>query len=426
MSKKRRAAGPARTRKPKRPGTAKRRILTTLKWLVALGLVGALVGVGAFVYLYRSIDLPDPNKDFQAETTTVFYSGGKQQVGTFATQNRESIPLSQMPQHLQDAVVSAEDRTFWTNKGIDPKGILRALFNNAQGGPTQGASTITQQYVKILYLTSERSYQRKLKEAVLSLKLQRQVSKKELLEGYLNTIYFGRGAYGVEAAARAYFKKPAAKLTLAQSAVLASVINNPSGFDPATGDSTQERKAIKERLRGRYQYVLDGMVKDGTADQAKVDEVYAKLPHLPKQRAESRYGGQKGFMLTLVRNEMKKLGYTDDQIDGGGYKVTTTFTPRRCRRPSRAWPRSGRPPAPTAASCQEAAAHRGGVGRARHRRAAASTAVRTSSTPRSTGPRPAGWWARRSSRSASRRPWPRASRSRTPSTETPPMSSPTV
>ena len=101
-----------------------------------------------------------------------------------------------MPDTVKDAVVAAENRTFWTDRGIDPKGIIRAAFNNAQGGSTQGASTITQQYVKILYLTQEQTLTRKIKEAFISLKLQRDVSKEEILEGYLNTIYFGRGAYG--------------------------------------------------------------------------------------------------------------------------------------------------------------------------------------------------------------------------------------
>src|SRR5205085_5651887 len=109
-------------------------------------------------------------------------------------------PYGDMSPNLRNAVVAAEDRSFWTNHGIDPKGIIRAAFNDARGGATQGASTITQQYVKILYLTQERSLSRKVHEAILSLKLQKQQSKKQILEGYLNTIDFGRGAYGVEAA----------------------------------------------------------------------------------------------------------------------------------------------------------------------------------------------------------------------------------
>ncbi|MFP5368907.1 MAG: transglycosylase domain-containing protein, partial [Actinomycetes bacterium] len=124
----------------------------------------------------------------------------KAELGRFATQNRVSIPLAQMPQHVRDAVIAAEDRSFWENRGIDPKGILRAAFSNATSDSTQGASTITQQYVKILYLTQERTLTRKVKEAFLSLKVHNQQSTEEILQGYLNTIYFGRGAYGIQAA----------------------------------------------------------------------------------------------------------------------------------------------------------------------------------------------------------------------------------
>ncbi|THV10149.1 penicillin-binding protein, partial [Nocardioides caeni] len=162
---------------------------------VTLGLVGIL----ALYIVYRSIDIPDPNDEFLTETTSVLYADGKSELGEFAIQKRDSIDYDEMPQYVKDGVVAAENQTFWTDRGIDPKGILRAAFSNAQGNSTQGASTITQQYVKILYLTQERSWQRKAKEAILSLKIRNQLSKQEILEGYLNTIYFGRGAYGIQA-----------------------------------------------------------------------------------------------------------------------------------------------------------------------------------------------------------------------------------
>ena len=156
-----------------------------------------------------------------------------------------------MPENLQNAVVAAENRSFWTDKGLDPKGMLRAFLNNASSDTTQGASTITQQYVKILYLSQERSYKRKVKEAVLSLKIQRSMSKTEILEDYLNTIYFGRGAYGVQAASEAYFDKDAKDLSLRESAVLASVINNPTHFDPANGKDSKPGAQGPLRLRPR-------------------------------------------------------------------------------------------------------------------------------------------------------------------------------
>ena len=322
---KRRADGPAVKRSAKSATATprekwKRRLVATAKWGTVAGLVLALIGAGSFYYLYRTVEIPDPNEDFETQTSFVYYADGKSEIGSFATQDRTSISYEQMPQTIKDAVVAAENQSFWTDSGIDVRGIVRAMFNNASGGARQGASTITQQYVKIAYLTQEQSYKRKVKEALLALKLQRQISKTELLQNYLNTIYFGRGAYGVEAASQAYFGKPAKKINLRQSAVLASVINNPSRFDPANGKSSEQA------LEGRYDYVLNSMTDLGMIEADERDKALKKLPKFPKVEAQSTYGGQKGHMLTLVRNELKRLGYSEDQIDGGGLRVTTTLT----------------------------------------------------------------------------------------------------
>ena len=329
MTGKRRAAGPAVTKTaassgkkaPRQPRTWKGRLLWLLKWGAVVGVVMALLAGGAFFYLYKTIDIPDPNADFEKQTSRIYFADCKTELGSFAVQDRTSISYDEMPDTIKDAVVAAENQTFWTDSGIDFKGIARAVFNNASGGSTQGASTITQQYVKVLYLTQEQSYKRKLKEAILALKLQQQISKTELLANYLNTIYLGRGAYGIEAAAQAYFDKPAKKLTLRESAVLASVINNPSLFDPANG------KENKQALQGRYAYVLDSMAKLGSISADEADKAEKHLPAFPEIEAESAYGGQKGHMLTLVRKELLRMGYTDDEIDGGGLTVTTTLTP---------------------------------------------------------------------------------------------------
>jgi membrane peptidoglycan carboxypeptidase len=308
------------TKKPTPPKSTKRKLLRVGKWVGLVALVCAIVSAGSFVFLYQTIEIPDPNDDFQTETSFVFYNDGKTELGRYATQNRDSIPLDEMPQNIQDAVVAAENQSFWTDKGIDPKGILRAAFSNARGNSTQGASTITQQYVKILYLTQDQTLTRKAKEAILSLKLQRQMSKKEILEGYLNTIYFGRGAYGIQAASQAYFDVNAKKLTLRQSAVLASVLNNPTSLDPANG------KDAKQNLRERYDYVLSSMADTGAISASDAADAARRLPKFPKVEAESTYGGQKGHMLKLVRDELHRLGFEDEEIDGGGLRVTTTFT----------------------------------------------------------------------------------------------------
>ena len=292
------------------------------RWVIAAGLAFVLVLVVVAVVLYKTIDIPSPNAAFQKETTFVYYADGKHQVGKFTAdnQNRSSLDYDQMPQNIKDAVVAAEDRTFWTNNGIDPKGIIRAAFSNARGNATQGASTITQQYVKILYLNQERSYKRKLKEAILSLKIQHSMSKQDILQGYLNTIYFGRGAYGIQAASQAYFRTDAKALNLRQAAVLASVLNDPYGLDPANGADA------KEALKERYDYVLSGMAKAGDITAAKADWAEKRLPRFPKSRPTDNYGGQQGHALTLVKSELERLGFTPDQIEGGGLHVTTTLT----------------------------------------------------------------------------------------------------
>jgi membrane peptidoglycan carboxypeptidase len=295
-------------------------VLKALKILLVAGVVGALVLVGTFYVAYRATDIPDPNSAYQAQTTNVYYAGGKTKIGRFATQNRESIPLADVPKVMQDAVVAAEDRSFWTNKGIDPKGIIRAAFSNAKGGATQGASTITQQYVKILYLTQQRTLKRKIKEAFLSLKIQQKQSKSEILEGYLNTIYFGRGAYGIQAAANAYFGIPAKQLNASQSAMLAAVLNSPNYLSPDRSD------ASRAALLSRYDYVVSGMESMGSISASDAAAIADKLPPIKKPSTSDLYGGQRGFMLDLVKKELIRLGFDEQEIEAGGLRVTTTFT----------------------------------------------------------------------------------------------------
>ncbi len=314
-----------RSTKKAAPKTWKTRLRTTLKWGLILGLVLALIGIGAFVYAYKTIDIPEANSEFLTETTHVYYSDGETDIGQFAIQRRDAIDYDEMPDSIKNAVVAAENRTFWTDEGIDPRGILRAAFSNAQGNSTQGASTITQQYVKILYLTQDRTWKRKIKEAVLSLKIQNQYSKEEVLEGYLNTIYFGRGAYGIQAASQAYFGRDAKDLTVRQSAALAAILNNPTGFDPANG------KDARERLKGRYAYTLDGMHEMGNISDSVYEKASRKLPKFPKTSSEDQYGGQKGHVLSLVRQQLLDLGFDEQEITGGGLEVTTTFTPKAMR-----------------------------------------------------------------------------------------------
>ena len=183
---------------PEEPGKKHwfRRIFLTLLAL-------AVVGVGAFALAVVLTPVPDPNEIAASEATVVYYSDGVTEIGRLGESTRRSIALQDVPIDVQHAVLAAEDRDFYTHSGFSPVGIGRAIWNNVRGGSVQGGSTITQQYAKNAYLSSERSFVRKARELVLSVKLESTVSKDQILGDYLNTSYFGRGAYGIEAASLA-------------------------------------------------------------------------------------------------------------------------------------------------------------------------------------------------------------------------------
>ncbi|KXA68132.1 transglycosylase [Cutibacterium avidum] len=285
--------------------------------LVTILSLAIIAVIGVFV-AYERTELPDPNHDFQTNTSFIYYRDGSR-LGSFSVQNRQSIPYESMPKDLRNAVVSAENRTFWTDPGISVKGMVRAAWAIARGGEMQGGSTITQQYIKVLYLSQERTMSRKFKELLLAVKMGKEVSKQDILAGYLNTIYFGRGAYGAQAAAKAFFYTDASKLTLSQSAVLAAVLNSPANFDPNGG------VAARERLLQRYRYVLDGMLEAGNITRAQHDEAYRQLPKFPKVPDYNRWAGTDGYLMKMVHDELIARGFSDQQIKGGGLKVTTTL-----------------------------------------------------------------------------------------------------
>src|SRR3954464_14770614 len=214
--------------------------------------------LGAFVLMllfggigYAVTSIPSPNSIATRQATQILYSNGKP-LARLGDTNRTNVTLKQVPPDVQHAVLSAEDRNFASEPGISPTGILRALFVDIKGGEVQGGSTITQQYVKNAYLTQERTFTRKFKEIFISVKLGNSKPKDEILTDCLNTIYFGRNAYGIQAASRAYFGKNVGSLDAAEGAVLAAVIRAPSFYDPSVNHAQAEQ---------RWHYVIDGMVK---------------------------------------------------------------------------------------------------------------------------------------------------------------------
>lgn len=297
-------------------GGGKKRI-AGIAGMVLAGIIAlALIVSGIF---YLSVDLPEPNEDYTTQTTSIYYRDGTTKLGELSVQNRTEVDYSTMAEPMKNAIIAAEDRTFWTNHGISPKGMFRSLWAIARGEELQSGSTITQQYIKIRYLTSAQTMSRKLKELALAVKINRTVSKEEILSGYLNTVYFGRGAYGIEKAAETWFNTDAASLDVAQSAMLASLVNSPSALDPSNGDEASSA------LLERYQYVLDGMLEAGNISQADHDAAYGSLPETAPVSEDDTYSGPNGFLMTMVQNELLDAGLTDEQISGGGLKIVTTF-----------------------------------------------------------------------------------------------------
>jgi membrane peptidoglycan carboxypeptidase len=281
-------------------------------------IAGMLVLLGVFVgVVYASTEVPSPDSITTAQTTVIYYSDGTTEMARLGDENRTNVTLEQIAEPAQHAVLAAENRSFYTDPGISFTGIIRATWNNLTGGSTQGGSTITQQYVKNAILqNSEQTFSRKFQELFLAIKLDNNYSKKQILENYLNTIYYGRGAYGIEAAANTYFGVPAAQLTAQQGAVLAVLVRSPSRYDP---------EVSPEDAQDRWGRVLDAMVEEGwlTADE-RAASVYP--PVLPK--ADSSLGmpkGPEGLIVNRVLTEMEnEHGYDEQQVRAGGLRITTT------------------------------------------------------------------------------------------------------
>ena len=286
-----------------------------LKWIA--GIIGALLvaGVGAFAYLYVTTEIPEPEKFAMAQKTTVYYSDGTTEIGTFASQNREIIDCAVLPSYVGQAIVASENRTFYTDRGIDLKGIARALINNVTKGTRQGGSTITQQYAERYYMGETTSYLGKLREAIMATKIAQSESKDTVLCNYMNTIYLGRGSYGIQAAAKAYFGKEAKDLTISEAAMLAGIIPAPSSWDPAENPDMAEQ---------RFERVIEIMSEDGYISAE--DKANAAMPTTIEFSQQNVYGGTNGYLLRMVRQELTdSQAFTEDDLDTGGYRIVTTI-----------------------------------------------------------------------------------------------------
>ena len=286
-----------------------------------MALAGALAvaGIGGLLWL---ASLPLPDIPPSAQSSKLLAVDGELIATLHGEENRTVVPLAQISPHLSRAVVAVEDRTFFDHEGFSIRGIVRAARANWQGGGiVQGGSTITQQYVRHAFpdVGTDRTLGRKLKEAFWAVKLERSSSKDEILEHYLNAVYFGRGAYGAEAAARTYFKTSAAQLTAGQSAYLAGLIRAPQRYqidaDPARA------RALRDAVLDRQ--VALGLVTPGEAAAAKAEDLTAQFkPGISIEADSARAGYFVEYVRRLLKSEFK-LG--DEEILRGGLRISTTL-----------------------------------------------------------------------------------------------------
>ena len=282
---------------------------------------GFIAGATLFAFAWFTVSIPDPNAYVNSQSTVIQYSNGSE-IGRVGTQNRQILPLAKIPLRLRYAVMAAEDRNFYANRAFSPTGIARALLNNLKSGDLtgEGGSTITQQYAKTAFLSPSRTIQRKIKELVISLKLENALSKDQILENYLNTIYCGRGSYGVQTAAQQYFNRNAHQLSISQSAVIASILRAPGYYDP----SLSKENAV--RLENRFAYVIQGMLDNKWITEAEAKD--AKFPRVAPRTTSGQLSGPKGYIIDAVQKELSKLGFTQDQLLVGGYVIKTTLDQR--------------------------------------------------------------------------------------------------
>jgi penicillin-binding protein 1A len=280
------------------------------------------VDVGEIIAFYNNAasDLPDVArlKDQKLRGLNVILDGkGKRFADDYEPgQRRLSVPLSDIPDVVQKAFVAVEDRRFFTHRGIDERGLIRAFVGNlVQPGRPQGGSTITQQVVKNLLVGDDVTYERKIREMIVASRLERALSKPEILELYLNSIYLGRSAWGVELAARRYFGKPAKELSASEGAFLAGLTKGPSYFSP---------DRYPDRAQARFAYVLNRMREDGAIDTDSAREASAAMPRMVALQRPGRDSGL--YFIDQIRRETKAAAGVD-LLTGGAYTVRSTINP---------------------------------------------------------------------------------------------------
>lgn len=283
---------------------------------------GIFLVLGAGVAAYALINPSDPLAEVRFQSTKVYFAGAEPgqpgpEMGTFAEQKRELVNYATLPEHVGQAVAAGEDKTFFTNRGVSITGMARAFLNNVQGKPTQGGSTLTQQYVERYYQNTTKDYWGKAKEAIIAVKISQTESKDQIMGRYLNTIYFGRDSYGIQAAAQSYFGVNAQDLDVAQAALLAAVIPSPNNWDPAVSP---------EKSQQRWEIVLASMVDSGWLTSE--ERAALTFPATIEYARSEIYRGPNGYLLEMVENELlaTKL-WTAGELRTKGLEIITTIDP---------------------------------------------------------------------------------------------------
>ncbi|MGW0497034.1 transglycosylase domain-containing protein [Streptomyces sp. NPDC003007] len=301
--------------KPKRTGW--RRIIPTWRMTLSAFVIAVLLLVGGFFLGYSLVKIPPANALATKQANVYLYADGSV-IARDGEVNRENVTLAQISKDAQHAILAAEDRDFYTESAVDPQAMVRAAWNTALGKGKQSGSTITQQYVKNYYLRQDQTVTRKAKEFFIAIKLDREVSKDHILEGYLNTSYFGRNAYGIQAAAQAYYGKDAKDLDPARAAYLAALVNAPSQYDVVAHPEN------REAAESRWNYVLDGMVKKGWL--AESERTGMTFPMPKESTLSTGMSGQRGYIVRIVKDYLVQNEIVDERrLDAGGYRITTTL-----------------------------------------------------------------------------------------------------
>ncbi|MGW3950698.1 transglycosylase domain-containing protein [Streptomyces sp. NPDC004752] len=327
-----RRAAPRRRSSGAAGGSGRSGIRRLFTWKKILGtfLGLCLLGIGSFIVLYLMVDVPAGNAAAQRQSNVYKYSDGTI-LARKGEVNREIVDLSKVPKKVQLTFVAAENKSFYKDSGVDFRGTARGVLNTLSGKGKQGGSTITQQYVKNYYLNQDQTVTRKLKELVISLKVDRQKSKDYILAGYINTSYYGRNAYGIQAAAQAYYRVDAQDLTVEQGAYLASLLQAPSQYDWAVASETG-KKLVKER----WNYVLNNMVEEGWLGKTEREAMKFPVPDAPK--GAPGLDGQKGYLVELANKQLEQQlmdqeGLTQSQAESAvvdqGWTITLNIDKKK-------------------------------------------------------------------------------------------------